>query len=598
MDKRLFLALILTALVVALTPVLFPTQRAPGGAGADSVAADSVAADSVAAAGATGRTGAGAPAVTGSAASAPAVPAGTQTGGVAAPADSVPPAAAVETTVVNAGLSTYAISSMGAAPVSVRMNRYRTLQPTRKESNAPVELVRPDEPLLRYRLVVPGDTLALDEVPFALTQGRGVPNARALTYEAAVAGARVAISYAFVPDSYTVRVSGRVEGSGSRGFLLVDLPSGINSEEADTLDDHRNLAFALKPERENAKSIHFDKLDPGERRLEPGPLTWVVSKNKYFLVGLLTPEGDQPFAELSVTGGARVSKVASRASATAVEPLRDGAFAFELYAGPQEWRRLVALGRDFENANPYGGFMQGLVQPFATIVMRVLLWMHEALKLNYGWVLIIFGIVVRLALWPFNQKAMRTSMRMQTLQPQLQAVQERYKGDPQKMQQEIMRVYKENDMSPFSAVSGCLPMLLPMPVFITLFFVFQNTIEFRGVPFMWLSDISLKDPYYILPLLMGASAYALSWIGMRNAPDNPQAKMMSYIFPVMMLVFFVNAASGLNLYYTVQNLAALPQQWLIANERSKAGKVAGAPAPAVVRGQGAATRGKVPKARG
>src|SRR5687767_14368190 len=165
MDKRLFLALILTALVVALTPVLFPTQRAPGGAGADSVAAAGGAgADS-----ATGATGAGAPAVTGSAASAasaasaPAVPAGTQTGGVAAAADSVPPAAAVETTVVNAGLSTYAISSMGAAPVSVRMNRYRTLQPTRKESNAPVELVRPDEPLLRYRLVVPGDTLALDE---------------------------------------------------------------------------------------------------------------------------------------------------------------------------------------------------------------------------------------------------------------------------------------------------------------------------------------------------------------------------------------------------------------------------------------------------
>ena len=587
MDKRLFLALILTALVVVVTPILFPTQRAPGGTAADSVATRR--ADTVATTGA---------AAAGSAASAPPVQ------GAGAPArDSAAPAGAAtaETTVVDAGRSTYAISSVGAAPVSVRMNQYQTLRAARKASKAPVELVRPGETLLRYRLVVPGDTVALDQVPFTLTQGGGVPNPRALTYEAAVSGARVAISYAFVPDSYTVRVSGRVEGTGSRGYLLVDLPSGINSEEADTLDDHRNLAYALKPERENAKSIHFDKLDPGERRLEPGPLTWVVAKNKYFLVGLLTPQGDQPFAELAVAGGARVSKVASRASATAVEQLRDGRFAFELYAGPQEWRRLVALGRDFENANPYGGFMQGIVQPFATIVMRVLLWMHEALRLNYGWVLIIFGIVVRLALWPFNQRAMRTSLKMQAVQPELQAVQERFKGDPQKMQQEIMVVYRKHGMSPFSALSGCLPMLLPMPVFITLFFVFQNTIEFRGVPFLWLADISLKDPYYVLPLLMGASAYALSWIGMRNAPENPQAKMMSYIFPVMMLVFFVNAASGLNLYYTVQNLAALPQQWLIANERSKGAKPA-AVAPAVARGPGggggAAVRGKVPKARG
>jgi YidC/Oxa1 family membrane protein insertase len=115
-------------------------------------------------------------------------------------------------------------------------------------------------------------------------------------------------------------------------------------------------------------------------------------------------------------------------------------------------------------------------------------------------------------------------------------------------------------------------MLLPMPILFALFFVFQNTIEFRGVPFLWLTDISMKDPYYILPLVMGASMYVLSWIGMRNAPPNPQAKMMAYVMPAMMTVFLLTFASGLNLYYTVQNLAALPQQWLIANERAKIGK--------------------------
>ena len=116
---------------------------------------------------------------------------------------------------------------------------------------------------------------------------------------------------------------------------------------------------------------------------------------------------------------------------------------------------------------------------------------------------------------------------------------------------------------------GCLPMLLPMPVLFALYFVFQNTIEFRGVPFLWLPDISLRDPYFITPILMGLSMFLMSWIGMRNAPPNPQAKMMMFMMPVMLTVLFFNFASGLNLYYAVQNIAAIPQQWLLARERAK-----------------------------
>jgi YidC/Oxa1 family membrane protein insertase len=162
---------------------------------------------------------------------------------------------------------------------------------------------------------------------------------------------------------------------------------------------------------------------------------------------------------------------------------------------------------------------------------------------------------------------------MQRIQPELAELQKRYKSDPQRLQAEMMRLYKEHGMSPFSMFSGCLPLLLPMPVLIALFFVFQSTIEFRGVSFLWLADISQKDPYYILPVLMGASMYVLSWIGSRNTPPNPQTKMMMYLFPAMMTFLLANLASGLNLYYTVQNLAALPQQWIIANERARAVQV-------------------------
>ena len=138
-------------------------------------------------------------------------------------------------------------------------------------------------------------------------------------------------------------------------------------------------------------------------------------------------------------------------------------------------------------------------------------------------------------------------------------------------------------MSPFAPILGCLPMMLPMPVLFALYFVFQNTIEFRGLSFLWLPDLALKDPYYITPLLMGLSMLALSWIGMKGVPQTPQTKMIGYMMPAMMTVLFWNFPSGLNLYYGVQNVVALPQQWLLTRERAKAAGAQGAanaPAPA------------------
>ena len=559
MDKRFFIALLLTALVVAITPVLFPGPApTPVPASARRTPAPGAVASAP-----------GAAPATAVATNAPA--AAVSTPGPPAAGPLVVPGAAAETTTVGTSHARYSFSSLGAVPVAARMLDYRSL--SRGERRAqPVELTRAGEPLLRYRIVVGADTVALDRVQFMLAAVDSLSTPKVLRYEAGVGTGRVALTYTVVPDSYTVRVRGEVSGLGDRTFALIDLPPGLRSEEADTLEDQRHLAYAYKPQSADAKSISFAKLEPGEQRLESRPLTWVVAKSKYFLVGLLTDSGDTPFAELTVVGGARTSKVASHARATVVESLANGTFSFTMYAGPQEWRRLHALGRDFENANPYGGFLQGVVQPFATIVMRVLLWMHERLSLSYGWVLVIFGVAVRILLWPLNQKAMRSSLQMQRLQPQLQEIQKRHQNDPQKLQSEMMRVYKEHNMSPFSTFAGCLPMLIPMPVLFALFFVFQNTIEFRGVPFLWLPDISVHDPYYILPVVVGISAFVLSWIGMRNTPPNPQTKMMGYIFPPMMTFLFLKFASGLNLYYAVQNLATLPQQWLLSRERAKATK--------------------------
>jgi YidC/Oxa1 family membrane protein insertase len=326
-------------------------------------------------------------------------------------------------------------------------------------------------------------------------------------------------------------------------------------------------------------------VDSAETRLEAGPLTWVATRNKYFLVAYRTEPKATPFASLRMTGMPRHAKLAAEMLATAVLPLANGVAAFDVYAGPQDSRRLQRLGSDLDQVNPYGGWLNGVVQPFATIVVNVLLWVKHTTQLNYGWVLVIFGIGIRLALWPLNQGALRTSMKMQRLQPELQLIQKKYSDDPKRQQEAIMKVYKDHGMSPLSPLMGCLPMLLPMPILFALYHVFQNTVEFRGVSFLWLPDISLADPYYIAPLMMGLSMFLMSWISMKNSPPNPQAKMMTFMMPVVLTVVFFKFASGLNLYYAVQNIAALPQTWLISKERAKQ-----APVVATVQGPSAAIK--------
>jgi YidC/Oxa1 family membrane protein insertase len=574
MDKRFFLALVLTAIVIVGTPFLFPNAKRPPVRAVDSVQVHATRADSAA------------PATTGSAAS------GNQTAAttpIAAPAiarasnDTVSGSSSAagtvrpETTVVNTRLARYAFSSRGAAPISIVLDSYPSRRPAARGRAA--ELVRSNAPLVGYRFAVGGDTIVLDRTPLSVRRTATPSGAPVLAYAGRAAGHGVQLAYTFVPDSFLVHVAATVAGAPEKGTLLIDLPRGLQSNEADTLDDINHLGVSYRTSRGDVTSVGFSKLDTGEVRVEPGPLDWVATRDKYFLVALRTPP-KQPFGALRLAGEPRTGKSARDIAATVALPLKAGAASFELYAGPQDFARLQKLGDDLDQVNPYGGWIHGAVQPFVTIVMRALLWMKHTTNLSYGWVLVLFGVLIRLALWPLNQRAMRTSIAMQRLQPELQAIQKKHKEDPRRQQEVIMKVYKEHGMSPLSPLMGCLPMLLPMPVLYALYFVFQNTIEFRGVPFLWLPDLSMRDPYYITPLVMGLSMYVMSWIGLKAAPPNPQAKVMSYMMPVMLTVLFLNLASGLNLYYAVQNIAALPQQWLLARERQKAGPVAVVSAPA------------------
>jgi YidC/Oxa1 family membrane protein insertase len=564
--RRIILAVVLMAVVLIATPFIFPAPNVPPGAPGSRPDSAAVLTDSVAAMNAAlvdaATTGAQRPANAPGAAPTPVM---------GAVADSLAlPAVVVDTATVTTAKAIYRTSNRGAALIGATMTQYRALSSKGRATGEQVELAQTGDRLLGFRIVMPGDTIDLSRQVFRSTQ-QTEGDRIVVRYEAELGSASrtASIRYSFLPDSYRVDVSAAVAGVPDNSYLLIDLPPGFQSAEADSAEDITHLAYAYKPELSGAEGISFSSLDPGEREIDAGPISWAVAKNKYFVLGVLAPKGAPGFAEVNVTGGARVAKEATRAQGTLVAPLKAGNVAFEVYAGPQEFKRLVAMGRDFETSNPYGGWIQGIVQPFATLVIRTLLWMKATLGLSYGWILVIFGVAIRIVLWPLNQKAMRSSMAMQRIQPELQAIQTKYKGDPQKLQAAMMQVYKEHGMSPFSGLSGCVPMLIPLPVFFALFFVFQNTIEFRGVPFLWFPDISLKDPFYVIPVLVAITAMLLSWLGMRGVKANEQQKMMMYLMPAVMMVIFLNMASGLNLYYFVQNLASLPQQWLISRERAK-----------------------------
>ena len=463
------------------------------------------------------------------------------------------------TKVLAAGREIY-FTSPGAAPSSVTLTEYRDL----KLRNGPLSLRSGQGALLRYRLVNGADTIHVDQLAFSRTE---------LPHGVEFVSASPAIRVRYEADSanYLTRVSISLAGAARNAQLLIDLPPDLTSGEANETEDIRSVAYGYRPSKSDVESVHFPKLDT-TFRAEPGPLEWVAIRNKYFVVAAMSMDSTREFSGLMMKRVPPRPEGRPTAVATAYMPLTAGSAQFQLYTGPQSWQVLRAVGHELSNVNPYAGWawLRPIVQPFATIVMRLLLGMKALVGLSYGWVLVIFGITIRLVLWPLNQTAMRTSIKMQALQPEMTAIQKRYAKDPEGLRTATMKLYGDHGMSPLSPLMGCLPMLIPMPILMALYFVFQNTIEFRGVPFLWLPDISMKDPFYITPVAMGVSMLVLSFIGMRAGPPNPQAKVMGYMMPVMFTMIFLNFASGLNLYYAVQNLVAIPQQWLLTRERAKA----------------------------
>ena len=477
------------------------------------------------------------------------------------------------TVLVEGPLYALTFSNQGARLLSARLSNFPSFA-----FPGAVELFYPEGgAALGTRLLAGSDTVDLRGLTFEvdpaeglrLTEGGG-PQDIHFTYTHPTQPFSFEVVYSFRPDRYVVDVSSRVT-SGVSGLnperVFTDLGRGIPFNEQKDRDELRAAAYVVNHLQEGIRSVLLSRVD--DPRIEEGPLLWTARKSKYFLFALMAGASEE---EEKYLGGviATPTEAEHEVSLSASQSVSsDGTTNYRLYLGPQEFSRLEALGTDMQSANPYGWkFMRPVVRPFAGIIIKILGFLHENLNIGYGWVLILFGVMMRVVLFPLNQKGMKAQMRNMAAQPLMQEIQTKYKDQPEKLQKEMMKLYKEHGFNP---LAGCLPMLLPWPVLIALFFVFQNTIELRGVSFLWLPDLSAPDPLFILPAFLGISMFLLQWVSMRSMPQqNPQMKMMMYVMPVMMVFIFFQLASGLNLYYATANIATLPQQIWIASERKKA----------------------------
>jgi YidC/Oxa1 family membrane protein insertase len=485
-------------------------------------------------------------------------------------AEAAPEVAPERVVTVEGPLFRYAFSSHGARMLSAEMSRFQALN-----KEGVVDLIPEGvDGYFGHRVVVGTDTLDLSRLPFTVSPEEGLTiedgGASAtlrFAYEAPGNGLNFELAYTFHADRYQVDVAGRLSGV-ERPLLLTDVGEGLAYAEADSADEARMMAYVYNHLQGGIESTNLDRGSPG---IVEGPLLWTAVRSKFFVLAMLagTDEASSA-ANGDYLGGLllRQSLLPDRIGMWAAQTVANETFGYRLFLGPQDYGRLTSLGQGMEEVNPYGWrFFRPIIRPFVSIIMAVLVFFHTNLDLGYGWVLIVVGVLMRIVLFPLNHKAMKAQLRNMAVQPLVQEIQAKHKDNPEKLQKEMMRLYKEHGFNPFA---GCFPMLLPWPMLIALFFVFQNTIELRGVEFLWLPDLSAKDPFYILPVILAVSMFLMQWVSLKSLDQpNAQLKMMMWIMPGMMLFIFMNLASGLNLYYATTNLATIPQQVWIAKQRKK-----------------------------
>ena len=393
---------------------------------------------------------------------------------------------------------------------------------------------------------VPGDT--------TLKEGQNELQVRFESPE--VGGVQLIKTYTFKRGDYVVRVKHEVRNTSAAPVtpqLYLRLVRDGNSPPGESSMYFTFTGPAIYTEASKFHKIKFEEIEKGKADHDKSANNgWIGMVQHYFASAWLL-DGNEEREFRTMKEGPNLYSVSMVVPLGTIAPNTTKALDARLFVGAQEENKLSALAPGLDLVKDYGIF---------AVLSRPLFWLltqlHKLLD-NWGWAIVALVVVLKAGFYWLNAYAYRSMAKMKAVNPRIMELRERLKDKPQELQQQMMKIYREEGVNP---IGGCLPILVQMPFFIALYWVLLSSVEMRNAPWIgWITDLSAKDPYFILPLLMTATSLLQTWLN-PTPPDPVQAKMM-WIMPLVFSVMFFFFPAGLVLYWLTNNILSITQQYLI-----------------------------------
>lgn len=409
---------------------------------------------------------------------------------------------------------------------------------------------------LRSNSVVPThyDNYAADKTEYSLEAGENelvVP----LTWQSAE-GITVIKTYRFKRDSYVINVDYQLQNNSGQtvsAYPYAQLNRVPTDDGSSLIYTYSGAVFSSKGNE--YEKVSFDDLEdaPFSRTANDG---WAAMIQHYFVAALIPDNDGQEVGYYGKSINDRNYTAGTRMPALSVADGQQASSDYRMYIGPKEHARLAEVTDNLDLTVDYG--VLTIISDFLFVIMSAI----HSLTGNWGWSIIFLTALIKLAFYYPSAVSYRSMAGMRKLTPKLATLKERYGDDKQKFNQEMMKLYRTEKINP---VGGCLPILIQMPVFLGFYWVLVESVELRQADFaLWLNDLTAMDPYFVLPVLFGVTM----WFQQRlnPAPQDPAQAMVMKAFPIIFTVFFAFFPSGLVLYWLVNNLLSIAQQWHITRK--------------------------------
>lgn len=373
-------------------------------------------------------------------------------------------------------------------------------------------------------------------------------------------GLKVVKTYVFKKGQYNFSVNYAVKNesgktwAGNHYMRLLKNSQVAKRKSLFVLHLEKNVSFSTN--EKSYTKIKFSKLKE-ESLNQTGHGGWLAMPDHYF-IGAWVPESKQSYHYYTQFDHSDILTAGILGPQLTIEPGETVHFNSTFYGGPKIEDNLDAVAPHLSMTINYGWL---LLWPISITLFKILKYINGILG-NWGWSIITLTILIKLIFYKLSATSYRSMAGMRKLQPKIKNLKDKYANDKQGLSKATMELYKKEKINP---LGGCLPILVQIPVFLALYWVLLSSVELRQTPFiLWIHDLSAKDPYYVLPVLMGISMYIQQKLS-PQAPDPTQAKMMMFL-PIVMTAFFLNFPAGLVLYWLVNNILSVLQQWYVMRQ--------------------------------